>query len=876
MGEVYRARDGRLDRDVAIKVLPEAFRTNPEARARFEREAKAVAAMSHPNIMGIHDFGEDDGVVYAVIELLDGETLRDALAAGPLPSRKAVDYARMAARGLGAAHDNEIVHRDLKPENLFLTRGGSLKILDFGLARSTADAPASLPENTPTFTHLTGAGAVLGTVNYMSPEQARGEPVGSSSDIFSLGTVLYEMLRGKRPFEEDTVPETMTAILREDPPPFPDGETVTPLAVQRIVQRCLEKQPEQRFHSAHDLAFALETSSGSTMETQALVTEPRRARRSLPMWLIPVILVLGLLVGAWLKGTSAPSGLPSPVKIEQLTFTGTGAHPAASRDGRTIAFTARRAGSSGLWIKQLQGGREARLTDGNDSFVRFSPDGTSILFSRLTADGPSIFRIPAVGGDPRKMIDLASEADWSPDSKSIVFVRNSGGSDEIGICNADGADERILATFDGLALGSPRWSPDGRHIAVVSSSQNNVTPLNINLVDVKTGEVTSLPPERPSLTGLAWSGDGEHLVFGWSDDLLAGSSTTAVKMSSLNVTTGETVDLFWANRLLLNQFGSRLDIVDDGRIVFGTIGNRQGLTQLPLQPGIELPSLTLTDGNSVDRQPVYSPDGTKILFSSNRGGNLDLWIFDAASESLTQLTDDTANDWDPAFMPDGSRIIWSSDRSGNLEIWIASLDGGGARQVTRDGVDAENPTASSDGEWIIYSTSNPKHVGLWKIRQDGSDATRLLAKSIYTPQISPDGRYVLFPSQMDSTSTHLYVLEIETLEVTQLTEGLETGVSRTMVSVGRPRWLDGGRSFVYVARSGPVYGLITQEFDEGRDTTSTSRLLLPLTTDFSIESFGISPDSRRVTISRFYSRGEVQMAEGVPYVKRPRFTTQTN
>ncbi|NIV45879.1 MAG: protein kinase, partial [Gammaproteobacteria bacterium] len=213
MGEVYRARDTRLGRDVAIKVLPHEVAANPDAYARFEREAKAVAALSHPNILAIHDFGQHDGTAYAVMELLEGETLREALSPGPLPQRKAIDYARQTARGLGAAHDGGVVHRDLKPENLFVTRDGRVKILDFGLARTAAEQSADARDDTPTHTHLTGPGTVLGTINYMSPEQARGEPAGPSSDIFSLGSVLYEMLTGSRPFERETAPETMTAIL---------------------------------------------------------------------------------------------------------------------------------------------------------------------------------------------------------------------------------------------------------------------------------------------------------------------------------------------------------------------------------------------------------------------------------------------------------------------------------------------------------------------------------------------------------------------------------------------------------------------------------------------------------------------------------------
>ena len=258
MGEVYRARDTRLERDVAVKVLPASFAQNAEALARFEREAKAVAALSHPNILAIHDFGKDGDTVYAVTELLEGETLRDRIQQGAVPPRKAAEIGRQIARGLGAAHGKGIVHRDLKPENIFLTQDGRVKILDFGLAREMSAPPDGRTVESPTIQQITSAGTVLGTAGYMSPEQVRGEPAGPASDIFSFGSVLYEMLAGTRAFEHDTSAETMTAILREEPAELGAVVDGLPAGLDRIVRRCLEKRPEERFQDAKDLAFALE------------------------------------------------------------------------------------------------------------------------------------------------------------------------------------------------------------------------------------------------------------------------------------------------------------------------------------------------------------------------------------------------------------------------------------------------------------------------------------------------------------------------------------------------------------------------------------------------------------------------------------------
>jgi serine/threonine protein kinase len=281
MGEVYRARDSKLDRFVAIKVLPSQLAENATALARFEREAKAVAALSHPNILAIFDFGHDATTVYAVMELLDGETLRQRLAA-PVPVRKAVEYGVQIARGLAAAHARGIIHRDLKPENVFITADGRVKILDFGLARQTLAIAGPDATVSPTMERHTDPGTVLGTVGYMSPEQARGEPGDHRSDIFSLGALLYELVSGRRAFQRDTAPETLTAILREEPPELSPSSSwsVPPPGLVRVVQHCLEKNPAERFQSASDAAFALEALSSasgtSTSEAQAAAADGRR------------------------------------------------------------------------------------------------------------------------------------------------------------------------------------------------------------------------------------------------------------------------------------------------------------------------------------------------------------------------------------------------------------------------------------------------------------------------------------------------------------------------------------------------------------------------------------------------------------------------
>ncbi|NIL99488.1 MAG: protein kinase [Acidobacteria bacterium] len=867
MGEVYRARDTRLGRDVAIKVLPHEVGANPDAYARFEREAKAVAALSHPNILAIHDFGQHDGTAYAVVELLEGETLREALSPGPLPQRKAIDYARQTARGLGAAHDGGVVHRDLKPENLFVTRDGRVKILDFGLARTAAEQSADAREDTPTHTHLTGPGTVLGTINYMSPEQARGEPAGPSSDIFSLGSVLYEMLTGSRPFERETAPETMTAILREDPPEASSAD-VSP-GVQRIVQRCLEKRPEERFHSAVDLAFALETSSGiSTGAHRVVDAPPLKKKTNFLWWPIALALVLGLATGAVLVGSLDSAPATQPVKVSPLTFSGYDLNPAASADGRTIVFSSRRAGASGLWVKQLQGGGEGPLTEGLDDLPRFSPDGSGLLFTRSEGERNSIYRVPLIGGEPRKVMDNAFASDWSPDGARIVFVRSNGPDGAVGIANADGSGERILAEFKGTLVASPRWSPDGKTIAVWTTLVNNNVIKVVKLIEVDSGEVRDLAPARPCLSGLAWIGR-EHLAFTWSEDLLAGVASTPALMSMQNVITGETADLFWTRNTLYTQIGTTVDVAAPGQLVFSTINAAQRLREVRLEGETVEGHRTLTSGSSVDRQPVYSPDGETILFSSNRGGSLDLWTIHTRTGMVVQLTDDAAADWDPAFAPDGEHILWSSDRSGNLEIWMANADGSGARQVSNDGVGAENPGMSPDGKWIVYMTSNPDKTGMWKVRVDGTEPERIFEGSAFIPEFSPNGRYIEFNINAGPNTNRMMVMDFETGETWPF--GDLTVTSNYVSSAnGRARWFSDGKRIAYVGGAGGQLGVWVQDFIPGRDTTATRRKLVGFEPEWVVETFDISPGDARVVLSRYRPGGTIMLAENVPYVTPPR------
>ncbi|HXX46239.1 MAG TPA: protein kinase [Candidatus Acidoferrales bacterium] len=385
MGEVYRARDRKLGRDVAIKVLPSFLSADPDRLRRFEQEARAAAALNHPNILVVFQLGTHDGVPYLVSELLEGNTLREPLQRGALPIRKAIDYGVQIARGLAAAHEKGIVHRDLKPENVFVTKDGRLKILDFGLARLLPQR-GETEASAATLSDLTDPGTVMGTVGYMSPEQVSGKPADHRADIFAFGAILYEMLTGKRAFQKPTSAETMTAILNEEPPGVSQLVPTAPPASQRVVHRCMEKNPEQRFQSASDLAFALEALSDSSTITAAAPASREKGRRSKIAAVAVGLTVVVLLAGAvlfFMRGRKSSSHV-STEYVQLTNFADSAVEPALSPDGRILAFIrgdSTFVGHGEVNVKLLPDGEPVQLThDGLSKMgpLAFSPDGSRI------------------------------------------------------------------------------------------------------------------------------------------------------------------------------------------------------------------------------------------------------------------------------------------------------------------------------------------------------------------------------------------------------------------------------------------------------------------------------------------------------------------
>jgi len=512
MGEVYRAHDERLGRDVAVKIVAGAGRSDPERLRRFEQEARATGQLNHPNILAVYDVGTHDGTPYVVAELLQGETLRERMNGASIPARKATDYAIQVAQGLAEAHGHGVVHRDLKPENLFITKEGRVKILDFGLAKLTGVEPGADAEATATHAQ-TSPGVVMGTAGYMSPEQVRGQAIDHRSDIFSFGAVLYEMLAGRRAFQAGSSVETMNAILREEPPEISSVKLDVPLALERVVRHCLEKSPDERYQSARDMAFQLEALSspvtGSFSAAPPAAKKPRGRHLALAAGLA---LAAAAVAGAFFAGRGLRPQAGNPA-YSQLTFRQ--GHVFSARftpDGDTVVYGAAWDGNPKEIFTARAGSPESRslgLPPAEILSISKSGEMALLLDPRFTVGwqrSGTLARAPIAGGAPRPMLDRVQDADWDPEGKNLAIVREEQGRFRLEYPSGT----KLYET--GAWIGSLRFARDGRRIAFVDHAINGDDRGRIGVVDLQ-GKFEALTDWFSSAMGLSWSPDGKEIWF---------------------------------------------------------------------------------------------------------------------------------------------------------------------------------------------------------------------------------------------------------------------------------------------------------------------------------------------------------------------------
>jgi len=737
MGEVYRARDSRIGREVAVKVLPSAFASDPDRLRRFEQEARAAGALNHPNILVLHDVGTHEGTPYLVTELLDGETLRSRIDGAALSPRKAIDIALQIARGLAAAHERGLVHRDLKPDNVFVIRDGRVKILDFGIAKLTRPEVAASPARTaiPTVTSDTDPGTVLGTAGYMAPEQVRGQATDHRTDIFAFGAILYEMLSGRRAFRGDTNAETMTAILREEPPEIARDGRALPPALDRIVRHCLEKSPQERFQSASDIGFALEALSGvSDSGPKPIVAGASGRGGAWRRFIVPAIAALLLLTAGALAGRqfAGPRSQP-PVEYRKLTYRrGPIAAARFSKDARTIYYSAEWDGNPReTFVTSLDapGSRSAGLPQGSYLLSVSSTNELAVLLRaasrpHMTALGTLARMTP--GGAPREILDDVTDADWSPDGSSLAVIRIVGGRYQL---------EYPIGT---VLYQPPGWlshlrvSPDGRSLAFL---EHPIFPDDRGYPVVLSAGVRrrAVGSEFSSVQGLAWSLDGKEIWFGGA---ARGSGRSILAMNSrgrvrtvASLPTGGRIDDLAPN-------GDALVTTDAATI--GILARASGETKER--------DLSWLDWSVPD---LISRDGRTLIFEEEGGGgehysvcmrgmdgsppvrlgegeSMDLtqdgkWVlvyrFWLKPPELVLLPTGAGQ---PRILPpvglenvamvrifeSGTKLLIIGNEPGRpVMAYVRPLEGGPLRPVTPEGVQVRRGLLSPDERWILGSAA---------------------------------------------------------------------------------------------------------------------------------------------------------------------------
>lgn len=852
MGEVYRAHDTRLGRDVAIKILPRHLAADPTAEARFERESRAVAALSHPNILAIHDVGTDSGMAYVVTELLAGASLRQRLT-GALTPRKAVEYALQIAQGLAASHGKGIVHRDIKPENLFITDDGHVKILDFGLAKVDAGLGQARHASVTVAREVaTERGTILGTVGYLSPEQAQGEAADYRSDIFSLGAVLYEMVSGSRAFKGASAVDILHQIVHDDLPPLGATTPHVPLELQWIVGKCLAKEPDDRYQSTRDLIVDLKNVGRLLDSSPSLsAVEPpaaaRRARIAKRRWILAAsalvvvsIAAAAIVIRNRLASEETQSG-PANISIERITGSGNVTDAEISPDGKFVAYVVSQGGQQSLWMRQLAAASTLQLMPpAAVSFwgISFARDGSAVYYGQKSTAEPSgsFYRIPTLGGTPRKLLTgTDSQPALSPDGLKIAYLRTAfpeQGFSALMVANADGSNARALATrhapevFSPIYFAAPTWSPDGTMI--VSSLETRGDHPNATLVAVRSADGVEQPfPRYQWASGghVAWMPDGSGLIAVASDR------------------PGGTHQLWWlgrqgrARRPLTNDLFDYRKVsvtADSQAIVAVASDNTASVWTVPLDGSVA--PKKISTGRYDGLSGVAGVSGGKILYRSLEGGRPEIWIMDEDGGNRRQLTT-SGGSW-PCASADGQWMAFVSTRGERNTVWRMRLDGEDARQLENTG-SAIYPRTSPDGTWVAFVSTIDGIDTLWKVSASGGTPQRLTSTSATRPAISPDGRQIaLFGPAGDAGGrTELLVIPSD--------GGAPVARFPAILSnFATVRWTADGKSLVYAPARNDRANIWQQPLAGGAPRQVTHF------TDEDVLGFDLSSDGQRLIVVR--------------------------
>lgn len=765
MGQVYLAEDVKLGRKVALKILPPGLAFNQDRMLRFVQEAKAASSLNHPNIITIHEIDQTDSGYLIATEFIEGETLRQRMTNSAVTWDLAIDIAAQVATALAAAHAAGIIHRDIKPENIMLRHDDIVKVLDFGLAKLAQPLPTSIDTEAATraLPHTT-PGMVMGTVAYMSPEQARALPVDARTDIWSLGVVLYEMVTRHVPFEAATGTDTLVAILEKDPPALTYFCKDTPETLEWILTKALRKDKDERYQTAkellsdlnalkHQIEFQEELERSVSADRKSAEVDQQNSGAPLFLsfsrllrsdhklwWLAAAVIMVGVVIGTFLlhRKENQSAELTTLPKLSQLTFAeGIEQYPSWSADGKQVAYSAEVGAIRKIFIKRLDSGAETQLTSGANDDIQpaWSPDNQTILFVRSTQaneklepgdvfgafEHGDVWRVNIQSGKEERIIDNAFNPVFSPDGKIIAFDASWVGPHRIWIADSQGHNAQQISsdTSEEVNHVRPHWSPDASRIVFQNIER---TKFNIRVIDVAQRKIVWVTNDLFNNLNPVWSRSTKFIYF--SSDRGGGYNAWRMPVSPEGVAVG-------LPQQLTTGAGQdvELAIAPDGkRLALSILKQNADIWKLPVSPETGKPTGTPQEVIATTREDsrgAWSLDGSRIAFNSDRGGEMNLWLYSLNAGSAQQLTTGLGGDFQANWSPDGKRIAFFSSRSGNADIWTVEVETGQLTQLTRDSSIDINPFFSPEGKYIAYQSDRTGRLELWVMNADGSEQRQL-------------------------------------------------------------------------------------------------------------------------------------------------------